>query len=220
MQLDGDRALAVQVDALDTGALTRFDSSGAVQGTFGANDMALTFSYACAFGSRLSAGMNAKVIRETIEAESGLGYGVDFGGLYRASRRLNLGVTVQNIGNGIKLIRDTTPLPLLVRAGAGFLVTDDTKKEFTLTADAAFLPIDGATSLNLGGEALLYRMLALRSGVKIGDRIVPALGVGFKVNDISVDWATELFGELGAPSRLSVTMKFGAATTKNSREVK
>jgi hypothetical protein len=209
IKLGGKQALGIQVNTLSAGVLSRFDDNGVEQGTFNAGETACTVSYACAPGRRLSLGAGVKVVREAIESESGWGFGGDIGGRYRASPRLNIGITVQNFGNGIKLIRETTPLPLVARAGAGYLLMRDAQKEISLAGDIAWQPIDQAASTSLGGEVVLFHTLAFRAGAKLGGRVIPAFGVGCMINGIAVDWATELFGDLGNPNRLSVTVKFG-----------
>jgi hypothetical protein len=210
MKVDGKRALAIQANALAVGDIPRVDGTGVLEGAFGASDVALAATYAQRVRDKISLSVGVKIIRETIDRESGVGFGIDVGGLYKPVPRLGIGFAVRNAGQGIKYINDTSPLPTEIRAGVGYKVIERCLKEFTVTGDVAMMPADNTVTANLGGELVVSRMIALRSGAKIGKTVVPTFGIGFTIRNISIDWATELFGDLGNPNRLSVSLKFGS----------
>jgi hypothetical protein len=208
-KIDGNSAAALQANAVTAGDIPRIDGAGMVQGMFTALDEAMAATYARRIKDRISVGGSIKVIRETIDQARGTGLAFDLGTMYRPSDKLGIGISVQNLGAGIRMLRDTSPLPLVIRAGAGYTMTAGRDNTLTLAADLAAMPYDESLEGDIGGEYLLARMLALRSGVRIGRTVVPAFGVGFRFRNISIDWATELFGDLGNPNRVSLTLKFG-----------
>jgi hypothetical protein len=210
MKLGEKRALAVSANAVTYDDIPRVDDTGVMQGVFGASDVALAAEYAQRVRDDFSVAAGVKVIRESIDGENGVGIAADFGSLYKPVPRLGIGLAVQNMGQGVKFVNDVTALPMQIRAGVGYKAIEKPMKELSVTGDAVFLPDDNSVSTNFGGELVFNRSLALRSGVKLGKTAVPTFGVGFKIHNISIDWSTELFGDLGNPNRLSVSLKFGS----------
>jgi hypothetical protein len=190
------------------------------EGTFGAYDIAVAGAYACEVGKGVSIGANIKLIQQKIEDETAWSGAVDLGLLYKQPSprgELRLGFAVQNIGPGIKFIKESDPLPLNIKAGiAKTFELRSIKSEVTLAFDVN-APIDNVPNGHFGVEFVYQKMkdieLAGRIGYKtntISDlNVLSGLsaGVGFVWKRIGIDYVWVPYGDLGNTHRISLTIK-------------
>lgn len=202
------------VGFLNYGDIERANKYGYTEGYYSANDMALVFSYARPWKSRLAVGGNFKIVRERIEDMSATAFALDAGAIYQKSPRLKLGATLKNLGTGLALGKTSYPLPMALRAGAAFQF----RKDLLLTSDIS-LPFDDSASFCFGAEYLYPSpikgvRLTLRAGLKtaaisyLGALSAVALGFGAQAGAIALDYALSPYGDLGAAHRLSLKIKF------------
>jgi hypothetical protein len=157
---------------------------------FTPRDLALALSYATSLTDRFSLGGQLKYIHQSIWHESADGWAVDLGTLYRTPwRNLTIGTSISNFGtrlqmNGLDLLTNkdldtsidgnnaNTPanlevnswnLPLTFRAGIAVDLLQSSVLPVRAAIDAIH-PNDNLESLNLGLEAALSEILALRIG--------------------------------------------------------
>jgi len=194
-----------------------------VEGKFGAYDLAFSAAYGRELRRDLALGAAMKVIRQSIDDESGVTAALDLGLLRSFNWRgsgYTAGLTVQNLGPGIKLISRSYALPLTFKAGLSRRLAE-TGGLISLEADK---PIDNYPSFILGVEYPLTDRLALRSGYRyrlygneLGAWSGFSAGAGVAFDRLSFDYAFTPFGALGNSHRFSINLRFGAAAKAGPR---
>jgi len=195
------------------------------EGTFAAYDIAVAGAYARKVGKSVCIGANLKLIHQRIEDETAWSGAVDIGLLYTLSGprrkvsqgKLQLGFAVQNIGPGIKFIKESDPLPLNIKAGvARMLELKSIESRLTLAFDVN-APIDNVPNGHFGTEFVYGKMkdieLAARVGYKTNTiKDLNALsglsaGAGFVWKRMAIDYVWVPYGDLGNTHRISLTIK-------------
>lgn len=218
-----------------TGLEQRSTETQEPEGTFAAYDIAVAGAYACKISKTVSIGANVKLIHQKIESETAWSGAVDIGLLYRLSRRrrkssrlpgskrrssrdkLQVGFVVQNIGPGIKFIKESDPLPLNIKAGiAKTFDLKSIESKLTLALDVN-APIDNVPNGHFGVEFVYKKMkdiaLAARAGYKTNTlKDLNALsglsaGAGFVWKRMAIDYVWVPYGDLGNTHRISLTIK-------------
>jgi len=194
------------------------DAAGVVPelGTFDAEDMAVTLSYAQknvlpASLPRLDAGVSLKFIRSTIYTKSAFAVAADAGTIYRATDRIKLALTLQNLGTGMKFDEVADPLPICLRAGMLYKAGENLNVAGEVSEylqDEKFYPA-------LGAEYWVRKAFALRAGYKfgydtenLGSTVGLSVGFGIKSAGLGVDYAYVPFGDLGNVHRFGFWTKF------------
>jgi len=217
-RLSYDSVLAGSVLLTDIGAIDRTNASGDKLGTFSPRDEVLTLSYSKAileFSDRnmdVSIGVSAKYIKSQI-VESAHAYAGDLGIMtYNfASIPYRLGVTMTNLGSGMRYDVDSSPLPLTFKLAGAV----NPFRNMLFSADLV-LPKQNAPSLLLGSELSTepneLTRLSARAGLNT-QRLKDGLGgftmgVGGTFHFFSLDYAFVPLGELGSTHKISVTFDF------------
>ncbi len=158
---------------------------------FGANDIAVSVSYARQLNERFQIGFSAKYIQQTIWHENANAFAVDIGTLFRTDLigGLTIGASLSNFGTSMKLAgRDTREfgrinptilgsneqvpsnleleswdLPLLFQIGMSTCPIKSDEYRWTIAVDALH-PSDNYESLNVGTELAFRDILFLRGG--------------------------------------------------------
>ena len=168
-------------------------------GTFSENEAAISAGFAYAATPSLSAGVSGKILYQKLEAYDNFGTGADFGVLYRANQRLNLGASVLNAGPDFKLVSEPSRLPLSFRAGASFLWRD-----FLFVSDLVFPRGDNAKT-GWGVERSVHNV-ALRAGYQTGyDEKNFSFGLGVGYRNFRLDYAFVPYqSDLGSAHRFGI----------------
>ena len=194
------------------------DTAGSVPelGTFDASDMAVTLSYAKKDFSpemlpNMDGGFSLKFIRSAIDDKTAAAFALDAGAIYRATGKMDLSLAVQNLGTKMKFVDESDPLPVSIRAGGAYRVSDRLRAAVEINEylnDEKFYP-------SLGAEYWFRDALALRCGYKfgydtanLGSAVGLSLGFGIKVQGLGVDYAFLPFGDLGNIHRFGVWVQF------------
>jgi hypothetical protein len=155
------------------------------------------------------------MIREVLEEEQAFAFAADFGALYRINNRIRVGGALQNLGVGLKFLKERYPLPLLLRAGVAMKVRD-----------GIFLACDAVKSRDenlyvaFGTEVRVHPVFSIRAGycTKLKEDILEkkgaiptgvSCGFGIKVAGrmhVTLDYAYIPFGLLGSSHRVSVSL--------------
>jgi hypothetical protein len=185
------------------------------EGKFGAYDLALSAGYGWKYRKDLSLGFAIKAIRQSIDTKTGASAALDLGLLGDFNwlgEDFTAGLSVQNLGPGIKFISKSYDLPLVFKAG----LSSRLPGSGALVALEADKPIDNYPSFILGAEYPLAAKLALRAGYKyrhLGNELGAwsgfSAGAGFTFGVFSFDYAFSPFGELGNSHRFSLNARFG-----------
>lgn len=178
-------------------------------GDFDATDLVLGLNVSYRFTEELAVGINGKYIRSEIEEESAQAGVIDIGARYNpaAFPRLRVGGSVSNIGSKIKYIQAEEDLPLTWRSGIAY---DFVPNRFTLAADYIGFA-DGDEALAVGAEWWIVPSLALRGGYTTQNEVTEGFtaGLGFRLRNLSLDYAYMPFEELGDAHRVSLAARFG-----------
>ncbi len=197
---------------LSFGELQGRDAEGNETGTFRPYDLALILSYARHFGSALSFGGNAKLIREQIDDESAQVIAFDVGGLYDVpNSSLSLGFNAQHLGTKAKFVEESFNLPVNIKVGFAYRLLDDA---FTIAADVN-RPSDNDVTTGFGIAFIASDVLHLRTGYKytLGGNDLGAAsgitgGIGLAIEGFQIDYAFVSFGKLGPVHRFSLISNF------------
>ncbi len=167
------------------------------------SDLLASFGYATNLSSMSSVGVVGKFIREGLAAHDDQTIAVDVGWLYDA-QLLRFGLSLQNMGGRLKFIREETSLPLLLRAGMGYIPSE----RLMIGFDTDMFLDENRAKLKIGLEKWLLDNLALRIGCQYDMENTPkgrySFGLGFKQRDFQVDYAYAPYHELGDAHHISL----------------
>ena len=175
-------------------------------------DLAAGLTLARQVSDKLSVGMNARYIQETIDDLNMSNISFDFGStFYTGYKNLRLGMTFKNIGNDVKLAGwdeayQTEPvdvrMPVDFRIGMAmeFLPGEN----LTLAVDASH-PNDAPEKVHIGTQYNFNNMLFIRGGYKMGyDEGDFSYGVGLNYSMFKASFSMVTMGRLGTVSLMSV----------------
>jgi len=197
-------------------------------GTFSPSATAFGIGYSKALSDRFSIGGNIKTVRQDlgssitnvdnlgVQTQKGNALSVlvfDFGMLYRTGfHSLNFGVSVRNFSKEVKYQEEEFQLPLIFKIGLSMNVIDLTNLDremhaLTVSVDATH-PRDYPEQINLGGEYLFMKSLAIRGGYMFNnDEYGYTLGLGvqqeFSGIHLGVDYSYMPFGVFSDVHRIS-----------------
>lgn len=177
-------------------------------GNFTPFDLQLGLAYSRPLYTNLLAGLNFKVLTQSIDDKSTVGLGMDVGAIYMLPtvKNLGLGLSVQNLGTPIKLKREAFELPMLFRLGASYRALSE---KMLLLAEVD-LPNDVAPVFACGLEYDFGGKFFPRVGYRYNSLFNPwTVGLGAKYDSLGVDLSIVPFGELGLTYRATLTFKFG-----------
>lgn len=188
----------------------RAGDTDAPDSLFDSGNLALGGTYAVEeYLPGLNLGASLKYISQDLGDKSDKAVAADLGSTYRLGENWTAALVVQNLGGKI----GPDNLPLAVKAGAGRRFLDD---KLAAEADLEWLAYDERMYLDLGGEYLLGKGLALRAGYQFGrskDELGSGLvglaaGLGVKFERFALDYAYVPFGDLGDTHRMTFGMTF------------
>ncbi|MCK4595485.1 PorV/PorQ family protein [candidate division WOR-3 bacterium] len=185
----------------NAGDMVLIDWSGNERKVNALTDYLLTLSFSRKMTEGLSIGFSTKVLNSTIVDEfSAVAFAVDFGGQYRISK-IGLGLSIQNIGTGLKYIEDNAPLPLIFRLGVsydfdpGLIVFDIIRQVDEIKA-------------NIGLEYWYHKLFAIRFGYRYRDMTSFSSGLGFAINNTGIDYSIMVSNDLGLIHRIGLNQSF------------
>ena len=211
---NGGWRLGLSFNRLSSGEIEGSSATRDLAGGYSAYDQAASLALARQYGA-YSMGGTVKYIESSIAGIKGSGYAVDLG-VKRGLKGLpaSVGLSVQNLGPGIKYISQRDKLPLAVNAGLAFMPAPG----FLLNFDAKRYVYDKYTTFSLGTEYALFggpgtmSGLSLRGGVNGGTGQTAAgafsAGAGIRVMNADLDYAMSPEGELGSTQRITLKKKF------------
>ncbi len=188
------------VNYVDMGDFDGRDEAGNPTGTFTASALNYQLGYANRVGEKLTWGISAGIVQDTIADDTKSTYAANLGLIFRSSDSLSLGLALQNIGG--QLAGD--PLPFVAKIGMAY-----TWKSLLLVLDIA-KPTDNDLYYGAGIEWWIMDGIALRAGYKTNQDIGEGLtaGLGFDKGKIRFDYAYVPYGELGDTHKVLLGMSF------------
>jgi hypothetical protein len=209
---------------LASGALEGRDEQGNATGDFTAEDSALAVTFgrdlARSFErptGRVRVGASLKHIRSRIGSFSAQTFAADLGTQVPLEYRgvpLAVGLSVRNVGPGLKFLERADPLPLNAALGVMAKPWGAVAISAGLTRHMAEERTEFSVGTELAGPAgMLLRGnygMVRRSGAVAEN--IPSLsgGFGLKVGMLQMDYAFMPMGALGATQRVSLTFRFGS----------
>ncbi len=151
---------------------------------FNETNLAILVSLAKKIDEEISAGLNLKVLRNSLKDSSAFGLGFDIGALAKASEKLNIGIMLQDVYTGLRWESEhTETVPLVIKAGAAYHLLKNNRLK--LCADIEKFATRKRPKLNFGAELILPYNIAIRPG--LSDNFLTA-GFGCKVSMFSLDY--------------------------------
>ncbi|MFA6029571.1 MAG: PorV/PorQ family protein [Elusimicrobiota bacterium] len=212
--------LGLSAARLGSGGFEGRDENRRVTSAFSASDTALTLGFGRMFKGFTAHGdtgfgMNVKYLESAIGSDKASTFAADFGAVHKLDALpMSLGVSVLNVGQGMKFLDQRDPLPLSVSVGAAYRVAG----ALNIALDVRQEPNDGGTSVGVGTEYALIQGFALRAGYASqaartaigGGSPLGGIGGGFglKIRNYRADYTFTPFGELGNVQRISVGARF------------
>ncbi len=199
---------------IDYGQFTKTDAEGQKLGSFSANSLVFTTSYALSPIENLLTGVSLKYLRSTIDNYGADAIALDAGVIYRIpAKQLTIAASFSNLGKSMTpFIEYKEDLPFLWRVG--------------LTKQLEHLPLMLGFQLYQYSDEILHGALGLEfsltdnaflrlgydnSGLDLrvdasGDRFAGAsIGLGLNWRKWSFDYAYSSMGELGSLNRFTIT---------------
>jgi hypothetical protein len=189
------------------------DQQGEPTSDFTSSDMAITLCLGHRITADLSFGVSIKHIHEKIEEENANALAFDLGCLYQTPLDdLFLGGSIQNLGQGIKFVKETCKLPTTLKLGTSYRYSL-AKNPMNFVLDI-YLSQNNQTSLHLGTEYIYRNMIAGRIGYKdhsdLGNDSNFSFGLGIlatRSQTYRLDYAFEPQGILGASHTFSLLIR-------------
>lgn len=188
------------------------DAQGRLTSGYGASDAAVAVGYARKL-DLVDIGVSGKYIRSHIASAEAQTLALD-AGLRRRFGQLSLGAALRNVGPGLKYGDQRNDLPLRLAIGAGYKLAGG----HALAAELVNGPRGAGTDVALGGELQAAKNFYLRGGYTTQSAIEGgsgfdaarglSLGVGFRNERWSLDYAIMPSGELGQAHRFSLGARF------------
>jgi len=205
--------LGLGATRLTSGAIDARGADRSASGGFEASDTALTVGLGRRVSAATGAGANLKYIRSQLGQDSAQTFALDLGVVRRLEGRpASLGLSVLNLGKGLKYLDQTDPLPLTVAAGASYRLAGLVQ----LAVDLRHEPGARRTDFGFGSEYAVLPSFSLRAGYAsvspqaVSGSLLAGLGggLGLKLSDYRADYTFSPFGALGNIQRVSVGARF------------
>ncbi|MBI5243955.1 MAG: hypothetical protein HY922_09810 [Elusimicrobia bacterium] len=156
-----------------------------------------------------------KFLESKIGSDSASTIALDFGAIHQfAKKPLSVGLSVLNVGQGMKFISQRDPLPLTLSLGGAYRLAG----ALSMAIDIRYESNDHRTDVGVGTEYAIFPAFALRAGYATqgpmistgGSSPLNGLGGGFglKLKNYRADYSFAPFGELGNVQRISLEVKF------------
>ncbi|HBL17283.1 MAG: hypothetical protein A2X36_00185 [Elusimicrobia bacterium GWA2_69_24] len=209
--------LGFGVNRLSYGSIPRTtvsNPSGSGLGSYSAADLAVAAGYGRRLNSFMTLGAALKYVQSDIAGFSARGAALDAGGrlelepIYEVP--LVLGWAVQNLGLVRPRYASTTEdFPTVLRLGAAYdlaFLGQKLTAAFELDKEA-----NDDVTLHPGLEWLPVPWFAARAGYDGRNQAGPGVtaGVGWRLKDLSLDYAFVPFGDLGDSHRIGISMRWG-----------
>ena len=187
--------------------IERTINSSTKEGDFSCYDAALTLGYGREVSPDLLVGGTLRLIRENLDDKTANTACFDLGLLFDTGYPgLSLGMSLANIGKGVKFISKNEDLPITLRGGASLKLLKDT----LIISSQIDKSIDSPVIARLGIEHKVLDAVYLRAGYSNGQDIGSgiSLGMGINLRNILADISFSPYGDLGNVTNLSICFQF------------
>ncbi|OQA90308.1 MAG: hypothetical protein BWY26_01444 [Elusimicrobia bacterium ADurb.Bin231] len=188
-----------------------FDANGIETGDFKISDLSVMPAFAYRVTPELSCGVGIKGISQKLHDESGSSVAADMGVFYRFARqRVAAGVSLVNVGKGVKFIDERDPLPMTFKLGGSWELSTG-----NLILLEVLKPNDDTLKQRIGFEYHIIEPMWLRMGWKISGRKFEdytgfTSGFGLRFGRFYLDYAFVPHSNLGSSHYVTTGLKFGS----------
>jgi hypothetical protein len=193
---------------LSQSAIEGRDLNGRPTGNFSAADADMALAYGRKTGL-VDLGAAVKFIQSHIGSAQATTFAADLGAR-RQLGRVVLGAALRNLGPGLKFDTERNDLPMRLALGAAY----EFERGHALTAELTDAPRAGGADFAFGGEFKALANVFLRAGYTTQTAITGGssfdaargltLGVGFRADRWTIDYAAVPMGELGSTHRFTL----------------
>lgn len=166
-------------------------------------------------------GFSAKYVNSRLlDTYSASALALDAGWLVRdLNSGVSFGVSVANLGSGLKYYRQNTPLPSILRVGAAFQPPTVMSQSLLFTVDGDMYLQEKLKSLRAGLEYRFQDIFALRLGYKgLDDNKGMAFGMGINYQNFSLDFGMLVSGQVFNTSQVAFSYQFAGWRTAEVRK--
>ncbi len=170
----------------------------------------------------LSVGITGSLLRESLAGTSANTFAANLGTQYRFPAHpwggdYKVGMSILNLGPGLKYISERDPLPRKIKFGAS--VKHIKEKPLNLTLDVTN-PNDNSPYVALGSEYWFKDIIGLRLGYAGSNDEGKGLrvGMGLKLREFLFDYAYGSFGDFGATHRIELSLQWGQKIHQLNKE--
>jgi len=202
---------------MSQGKIEGRDSQGRLTSGYDASDAAVSAGYARKV-ELADLGATVKYIRSHIGSAEAQSFAVDLGARRELDGmgpgKLALGAALRNLGPGLKYDHERNDLPLRLAVGAAYKLSGG----HAISAEAVNGPRGAGTDAALGGEFQAVKNVYLRAGYTTKSAATGGsgfdaargmtMGLGFRNEKWSLDYAVLPSGELGRSHRFSLGTRF------------
>ncbi|MDD5629605.1 MAG: PorV/PorQ family protein [Elusimicrobia bacterium] len=219
--------VGLAVNALSVDAFDSYSNVDTALSQTSALDAAYQLSYGLRISDTWAVGGTGKYITSRLHTYNAATVAGDLGTLWAPTRGVRVGASVLNMGQGLRYVSETYPLPIAARFGASWTPLDprDFPHYLTLAMDA--VQTQGQATAVSGGFELWYQGVL---AVRLGARSDPGEGAGYtagmglyvfrdehKPCEFGFDYSFVDSGDLAMTHRVSVVLKFGQTLREERR---
>ncbi len=182
--------------------------------SFDIAQQAVIISYAREVFSWMSAGINLKMIHQTVFDKSGMGFGADLGLLFTPAEYVSFGLNIMNaVPAGIKLDQEQEAMPIIIKTGVALkLWGEKVIPVFDMEQELSGKDL----KFRAGLEVWPIQQVAIRAGI---DETELTFGLGARWKPYQADYSISI-QELGLTHRVSFGLAFGGFDINLSAEPK
>jgi hypothetical protein len=210
--LDDVSGLGLSINTATVADIQIRTRPGTAEGTFASRDLSIGLTYARVLSEDLSIGITAKYLFEKIFLDQANGFAFDLGAQYKTSiDRLNVGLSLSNLGSMNEMANEKTTLPSSLRVGPAYAIEiEDISSELTLASDMLYIFPEKRSYVGVGGELMFNKTLAARVGYQFGSngRGLSA-GIGVSYGVFTFDYGfVPMTSSLGSGHTFSLALSF------------
>jgi hypothetical protein len=194
-----------------TSNFDQIDAQGNDLGAVANYDLLVGGSAGLSLSDSVRLGVTAKVFGSRLAEYQARGFAVDLGGQSDITENTTLAATLMNLGSQSAYDQVADPLPTDFNLAARTMIinTDQESIQMGAQLDRPF-STDIPITLGVGGEYCYIHTLSFRAGWLFGAEVGPfSLGLGFKWQGFSLDYAYNTLGNLGETNRFSISVELG-----------
>ncbi|MBI4655546.1 MAG: PorV/PorQ family protein [Elusimicrobia bacterium] len=206
------------ITRLSASELEGRSSAREATGRFSAAGTAYIIGFSMPLSCHSGLGVNIKYLTSQLSSDSASTFAIDLGTIHKLEDKpVSLGMSLQNIGPGMKFISQRDPLPLSLVVGGAYQMSG----LFGMVLDLKYELYDRKLSVGIGTEYTILSVLFLRAGYvsyvaqavgeqRIASSFLSGLGGGFglKLGNYTADYVFMPFGDLGNIQKVSLGAKF------------